>query len=402
MNVVKEFNKEYAAVLMGGKFRIYDGNNFLTAADFHNLLAGRIVVVEDKKIAMSQIWMHSPKRRTYQDVVFEPGQEDSPDILNLYEGLAVEPVKGHWSLLEDHIFENICNGRKDYFEWLIQWMAQIVQEPSNKLGTAIVIRGDKGTGKSIFAECFGRLFGQYFRTLNSGDHVTSRFNSVYEHCLLLCADEAVWGGSKKGEGTLKGLITAPEIWVERKGYEGAYKKNFTRFIFTTNEDWAVPATEDERRYFVLQMGRGWQKNIRIFAALMQQMERGGYEAMLYDLLNVKITANLRIPPGTAGLQDQKELSEPLPIQFWRDRLSNADPELWPGEIKKETLYDKMVEYCAKRRAQYIVGDAQFFKMLRKYIQPWQEIRKIDAVNPMSGRKLYLVLPDHKTCVRLMK
>ena len=164
----------------------------------------------------------------------------------------------------------------------------------------------------------------------------------------------------------------------------------------------MPATEDERRYFVLQMGRGWQKNIRIFAALMQQMERGGYEAMLYDLLNVKITANLRIPPGTAGLQDQKELSEPLPIQFWRDRLSNADPELWPGEIKKETLYDKMVEYCAKRRAQYIVGDAQFFKMLRKYIQPWQEIRKIDAVNPMSGRKLYLVLPDHKTCVRLMK
>jgi hypothetical protein len=401
MDVVKQLNKEFATVLIGGKLRVYDGKNFLTVTDFKNLIANQMVTSGDKKIPVSEIWLRSPDRRTYIDVVFDPAKT-LPDVLNLYEGLAVEPAKGRWSLFEEHIFENICGGRKDHYEWLIQWMAQLVQEPWSKLGTAIVIRGGKGTGKSIFAETYGRLFGQYFKTLNSGDHVTSRFNSIYEQSLLLCADEAIWAGDKKGEGTLKGLITAPEIWIERKGYEGAYKKNFTRFIFTTNADWAVPATEDERRFFVLDIGRGWQKNLKMFAALVQQMESGGLEAMLYDLMNIKIIVNLRIPPATTGLTDQITRSEPLFIQFWRNKVLDADPETWPGKIRKETLYREMVDYCNMRKGRHIAGAIQFFKALRQYVQPWSEIRAIDTLDLASGRKRYIILPEHKQCVRLLK
>lgn len=401
MDVVKQLNKEFAAVLLGGKFRIYNGKDFLCVDDFKNLIADRFVVAGDKKVPVSIIWLQSPDRRTYLDVVFDPRLGNSPNVLNLYEGLAIEPVKGRWSLFEEHIFENICDGRKDYYEWLIQWMAQLVQAPSQKLGTAIVIRGGKGTGKSIFAETFGRLFGPYFKTLNSGNHVTSRFNSVYEHCLLLCADEAIWAGDKKGEGTLKGLITAPEIWIERKGYEGAYKKNFTRFIFTTNANWAVPATEDERRFFVLDIGTGWQKNLKMFAAMFAQMNQDGLQAMLFDLLKIKITVNLRIPPGTKGLEEQVIRSEPLFIQFWREKVAATDPEVWPEKIKKETLYDEMVEYCNRRRGRHIVGTRQFFKELRQYIEPWKEVRLVDTCNPMSGRKLHILLPEHEECVKLL-
>lgn len=401
MNVITELNQEFATVLLGGKFRVYDGKNFLTVADFRNLIADRTVVAGDKKVPVSAIWLTSPDRRTYQNVVFDP-DETSSEILNLYEGLAVEPRAGRWSLFEEHIFENICQGRRDHYEWLIQWMAQIVQEPGTKLGTAIVIRGGKGTGKSIFAETFGRLFGQYFKTLSSGDHVISRFNSVYEHSLLLCADEAIWAGDRKGEGTLKGLITAPEIWIERKGYEGAYKKNFTRFIFTTNADWAVPATEDERRFFVLDIGKGWQKNLKMFAAMLTQMDSGGLQAMLFDLLKIKQTVNLRIPPQTSGLDEQIIRSEPLFIQFWREKVEAADPEFWPTQIKKETLYSEMIDYCNKRKGRHIAGGVQFFKALRQYIKPWKVIKAIDAINPASGRKRYIVLPKHKQCVRLLK
>lgn len=401
MDIVKQMNKEFAAVLIGGKFRVYDGKNFLGVGDFVNLIADRFVMAGDKKVPASSIWLHSPNRRTYLDVVFDPS-ENSPDILNLYEGLSIEPAPGRWSLFEEHVYENICSGRKDYFDWLIQWMAQIVQEPAQKLGTAVVIKGGKGTGKSVFAETFGYLLGPAFRTLNSGDHVVSRFNSVYEHCLLLCADEAVWAGDKKAEGTLKGLITAPDIWIERKGFEGSYKKNYTRFIFTTNSDWAVPVTEDERRFFVLEIGTGWQKNLKMFGTMINQMEFGGYAGMLHDLLKLKITANLRIPPATKERNEQKERSEPLPIQFWREKVTNADPEIWPGKISKETLYGEMVDYCNRRKAHYIVGGMQFYKALRPYINPWKETRIVDNTNPCGGRKLYIILPDYKECRRLLK
>lgn len=400
-DIVTEMNKEFAAVLLGGKFRVYDGKHFLGVDDFKNLIADRFVVAGNKKVPVSAIWLTSPQRRTYLDVVFDP-DEDSPDILNLYEGLSVKPIPGRWSLFEEHIFENICGGRRDYFEWLVQWMAQIVQEPSRKLGTAIVIKGGKGTGKSLFAETFGRLFGSYFRTLNSGDHVVSRFNSVYEHCLLLCADEAVWAGDKKAEGTLKGLITAPDIWIERKGYEGAYKKNYTRFIFTTNSDWAVPCTDDERRFFVLNIGTGWQKNLKMFGAMINQMEFGGYAGMLHDLLKLKISVNLRIPPATKERDEQKERSEPLPIQFWREKVMDADPQTWPKIVSKESLYSEMVDYCGKRRARHIVGTMQFFKSLHAYVKPWEETRIVDKINPLNGRKIYVILPDHAECKKLLK
>jgi hypothetical protein len=401
MNVVTELNQEFAAVLIGGKFRVYNGRNFLGVDDFKNLIADRTVKAGDKIVPMSGIWLRSPDRRTYLDVVFDP-DENSPDILNLYRGFAIKPAKGRWSLFEEHIFENICGGRKDYYEWLIQWMAQIVQEPAKKLGTAVVVRGKKGTGKGIFAETFGELFGEYFTELSSGQHVTSQFNSVYEHSLLLCADEAIWAGDKKGEGTLKNLITAPKIYIIHKGFEGAFKKNFTRFIFTTNADWAVPATQDERRFFVLDIGTGWQKNLKMFAAMLAQMDNGGYEAMMFDLLKIKLTVNLRIPPGTKGLQEQIIRSEPLFIQFWREKVSAADPEVWPNKIRKDTLYNEMIDYCNKRKARHIVGSIQFFKALRQYIEPWKEIRAVDVINPASGRTRYIILPEHKDCVRLLK
>lgn len=400
MNVVTELNKEFAAVLIGGKFRVYDGVNFLCVSDFKNLIADRRITVKGKKIAISTMWLNSPDRRTYLDVVFDPAIND-PDILNLYEGLAVKPTKGRWSLFEEHIFENVCQDRRDYYEWLIQWMSQLVQKPGDKIGTAVVIKGKKGTGKSLFAETFGRLFGSHFRTLNSGDHVVSRFNSVYEHCLLLCADEAVWAGDKKAEGTLKGLITAPDLWIERKGFEGGYKKNFTRFIFTTNSEWAVPVTEDERRFFVLEMGTGWQKNLKMFSAMFNQMNNGGFEAMLYDLLKIKQTLNLRIPPRTMELNLQKQRSEPLSIQFWRERVTDADPKMWPGEIKKDILYGEMAAYCKNRGSRYIIGKAQFFRELRAYIDPWMENRKVDMNDPRLGRARYLLLPNHKTCKKLL-
>jgi hypothetical protein len=380
--ITKNFNRRWATVVMGSQYRVHELNTdrYFTIADFRNLTMDQTIMGgDDKPMQCSNVWLADPDRNHYKGVMFHPAGVPK-GWLNTYEGLTVEPVKGDWSLFQDHIHTNVCGGRTDYYNWLIEWMGHIVQKPDQKIGTAIVIRGLKGTGKTVFADHFGYLFGNHFQTLNSGSQVTNRFNTVYERCILLCADEAVWGGDKKGEGILKGLITAPKIFIERKFFDGKERDNFTHF----------------------DMGQEWLENFDKFAALQKQMENGGYEAMLYDLLNLKIMENLRKPIVTKALIEQVYLNEHICIQFWRHKVAEADPDTWPIEIMKSRLYQEMVDYCVQRKSrQMIVSNAIFFKKLRNFINPWVETKKTNPVNPTQGRVRYLTLPNHKICTEAL-
>lgn len=102
--------------------------------------------------------------------------------------------------------------------------------------------------------------------------------------LLVFADEAVWGGDKQAEGRLKALITEPTLDFEPKGIDKMTPKSHINLIMASNEDRAVPASEDERRFFVLDIEKKPYMMHDFFAKLYAQMENGGYEAMMHDLL----------------------------------------------------------------------------------------------------------------------
>jgi hypothetical protein len=263
MNAVKRLNGQYSQVKIGGKVRIWDGEDFLTQQDFIAMEAGRgeWTGKDNKKkfIADTTVWLVSKDRNLYRKTAFYPGKV-SPDTFNLWTGWNVKPEQGNYSLFRSHLTSNVCNGHRKYSEWLWQWLAQLVQQPEIKPGTAVVLIGNKGCGKSIFADIIGELVGNNYITIANGESVTGRFNSMYEQCLLCAVDEAIWAGDKKGESVLKNIVTAKNITVERKGLECYSSPNFTRFIFTTNGHWAVPASMDERRFFVLNVNNDWTGN----------------------------------------------------------------------------------------------------------------------------------------------
>ena len=73
--------------------------------------------------------------------------------------------------------------------------------------------------------------------------------------------------------------------------------NRLHVAMAANADWVVPAGAGERRYAVFNcadtfvMGRG-DDAIReeYFKALHRELENGGLEAMLHDLLNLRLTS----------------------------------------------------------------------------------------------------------------
>ena len=239
----------------------------------------------------ARVWFGSPERRQYlvDGVVFDPSGAQRPGTLNFWRGFAVQPQAGDWSLLRDHIARNICGGDPEHFEYLMGWMARMFQHPAEQGETAVVLRGGEGTGKGTLARVLMGLLGQHALQVSNAKHLGGNFNGHLRDCVFLFADEAFFAGDKQHVGVLKSIITEPYLTIEAKHQNAVQSPNYLHLMMASNEQWVVPASEDARRFFVLEVGEGVKNDHDYFAKLWAQMGAGGYEAMLHDLLAVDLS-----------------------------------------------------------------------------------------------------------------
>lgn len=355
--VLREFNDEYAVIgSWGGKCRILEERielvgevlhsriNFKTFADFHNQHSNKYVEivrkVRNKDVAAfmpaGKWWTTHPMRRTYRSVLFAPGRE-VPDVYNLWRGFSCEARPGDCSLYLEHVKVNICGGEERLYNYVIGWMAMAVQRPAQPGHTAIVLRGRQGTGKGVFAQHFGALFGRHFLPVRDSSHLFGHFNAHLRDCVVLFADEAFWAGNKKHEGLLKSLITEDAVMVEAKGIDAETSSNYVHLIMASNEDWVVPTGTDDRRFLVMDVGDIRMQDTGFFGDLKKQMAAGGYEALLHLLLTYDISEfDVRAVPQTAALQDQKVSSLSYEQEWWFDKLQTGrileTDDRWPSII----------------------------------------------------------------------
>jgi Family of unknown function (DUF5906) len=223
--------------------------------------------------------------------VFDPACRDQrADIFNLWEGFAVEPCPGSWSLLHDHVRDVICNRDSDVFTYLLDWMADLVQNPARQGEVAVVLRGKEGTGKGTLAKALKYLLGQHGLAISNARHLTGNFNSHLRDVVFLFADEAFFAGDKQHVGVLKALISEPYLTIEGKYQNAVRMPNFLHVMMASNEDWVVPASLNSRRWLVLDVPPDKIGNLTYFEAIYRELDNGGYAAMLHDLLHRDITA----------------------------------------------------------------------------------------------------------------
>jgi hypothetical protein len=301
---------------------------------------------------LGDYWLTHPGRRKYMQLVFDPEVQHPPDILNLWRGFAVTPRKGSWSYLREHLHRVIAGGRDDVFSYFEGWMARAVQKPGRPGEVALVMRGAQGAGKGVLARSFGHVFGQHFVHVARAHHLVGHFNSHLQDAVLVFADEAVWGGDKTAEGALKALITEPTLPIERKGRDAYVVKNVIHLMMASNNEWAVPAGLDDRRFCVVDV---LSKNVGkhdYFSTIRKELQAGGYEALLYDLLHYDLSKfDHRKPPQTEAALHQKMLGMTPVQKWWFDKLKSgqllpwhAD---WKTEVSRRELHDDYINVLQK-------------------------------------------------------
>src|SRR5262249_46788256 len=152
--------------------------------------------------------------------------------------------------MREHIFEVLAARDDDVDAYIINWLAWAAQHADEQPETALVFRGDRGTGRGTLGKAICKLFGQHARHISSPAHLTGRFNAHLRQIPFLSADEAYAPNNKSAEGTLKRFITEPTLPIEPKGRDVMEEPNRLHVMFASNEVWVVPAGPFERRYVI--------------------------------------------------------------------------------------------------------------------------------------------------------
>jgi hypothetical protein len=187
--------------------------------------------------------------------------------------------------MREHIERVLADNDPEGAEYILCWVAWMVQNPGKPAEAALVLRGGKGSGKGTFTKALLKMLVPYGMQISDQEQLTGKFNAHMQQCVLLVADEAYWAGDKRAEGALKRLITEPTLFIEPKGVNAFQVKNQLHLIMTANDEWVVPASADERRYAVFNVSEGETGNIVYFKALNAEIENGGAAAMLHELLH---------------------------------------------------------------------------------------------------------------------
>jgi len=359
---VEAINKEFAVVLTGSRGMIlkisatgpiHDRVRIMRPDAFRLWFQNRFTQVvgsngEPRWKTWAAAWLADKYRREYAGIEFFPnpdGAPGTPEYFNLWQGFDVEPSPtGSYAIFKDHLQTNVCGGDAGLFEYLFAWFAHIIQRPRERIGTAIVLRGKKGAGKTKIGEVIGSLFPAHYLLVDGPRYITGQFNVHMAKCLLLQADEAIWAGDKHAEGRLKGLITSETQMIEAKGLDSIQLKNYVRVLMTSEEDWVVPAGKDERRFLVLDVAANVAQNHEYFAEMDKELANGGRERLLYDLRNIDLCRiSLRQVPRTTALLEQKLHSLDSVETWWYSALETGIPirglEIWPDQVSSIELYE---------------------------------------------------------------
>lgn len=404
INMLQEYNEKFACVSIEGKFRIAETTPhetsgqpiFYSKDDFINYRQNDYMGDKQKV----KIWLASPKRRSYRTIDFMPGDEDTENTLNLWTGWGVKPdSKKSCQAWLDLLYYTICGANDDQYNWMINWFANIVREPQNKLLTSPVITGRQGAGKSMLFVYFGEILGSGYLPVSNPEHIHGKFNRHLASTLLLHSEEALFAGDRRQAEIIKDLITGKTRVFEQKGIDAKNVKNYLRIAFTSNDPWAVRAEDGDRRYTIIDMDKRKVEPERIEKILAEQ-KNGGASGLLHYLTqdlnyqpdlprtNLKNDALLTLKeinfdPVAAWWFEVLKAGQILPdYLFWAQKPERLE---WPQCVSSAALYLSMTGKMKDLGQRYIPESTMFSLKLNKMLGVKLERKQTYFSNPCSDQ-----------------
>lgn len=424
---LQKMNDKYALLFGDGNHTIihetvnekgHPRRTFMSEVSFKRKFSPKTIIQgRGKPLTWADVWLDWEGRREYSGICFKPEQTPRHGYYNLWRGFTCKPkpyaeagamAKVGFDMFYEHLRDNIAGGDDELFNWIMGYFAHMIQKPYERPLTTLVLKGTKGVGKNAPIDRVGKLLGTgHYLVAHNKRYLTSNFNGHLDSALCLVLDEAFWSGDVSAEGILKGLTTSSEILIERKGREPYVIDNLVRLVILGNEDWLVPASEDERRYAVFKVGENRKQDKKFFHDMRVAIdEKGGNQVLLHYLQNFDLkTVDVNTAPATDELLEQKIATFGLFEEFWfqclvEGKIIHADFESeWQENLSKNRLRDAFITFCRKKNVKSRMPSARAIG--KRLMQMCPPARKRAKTKEDGEWVSSYVMPDLKTCREYM-
>ena len=242
--------------------------------------------------------------------------------------------------------------------------------------------------------------------------------------IFALVEEAPFAGDPTKRNVLAHIITNHELAYEMKGVDAEDGKNYTRFMIVSNAEWVAPVEAGDRRCFVIDVSETHKEDKDYFIEIDDEMKLGGAEAMLYDLLELKVRMrDMGKPPMTAAKREQMVLGLKPDMAWLSDVLAAGEfpyadgrtlawPETgqWKGEqpcptqdveawglVKKDDVAESFRDFVSTHR-----GRATSIRVGRFLTKIFPEIRTIRITQERNRPWAYQLPPLEAARKRFLK
>lgn len=239
--------------------------NFASAKhNANNITFEEIVTVSGRKQVNEprffSRWAADTGHRRYDSMDFlPPPMVCRDDIYNTFSGLraaSLPAVVGErdMSPILDLMYD-LCDRDEASRQYILRFMAHLVQMPGILPGTGIIMKSKQGRGKNTLWGTFfaHKVLGEdLYHSSANPDHFFGRFANGMVNKLLTNFNEVEANHTNKIMGLVKEAITEPFLNYEKKGLDVVKVHNFARQVWFSNEIMPIKISSDDRRWVAVQ------------------------------------------------------------------------------------------------------------------------------------------------------
>lgn len=386
----------FALLNLSGEIRIVDKDqiaNVLAGVakeiSFYRRTEGQILITRElenlpypsnSKVEYNN-FVNNPNTFMYDAVAFSP-LATPPSTLNYWIEPSIKPIQGDWFVIQEFIHTVICNNNVALFDYLIRYLAHMLQRPEDKPGIMVVFLSGQGTGKGTFYKLLGRVWPRTTLQVSDIGEATGQFNASLERNYVVCMDEALFAGDKKSLDKLKSLVTEPTCRIEQKHQPSRTIDSYHRLFAASNHDHFAHVDKDDRRFLFIRLSSVHKQDQIYFDAVNDALDDDAViAAMMHDLVNLDLTGfNIRKRPLTEEHLSQRLQSLSGFERYWYEVLQSGmfdGYSDWDKSrfISTTSLIDKYKVYDKNAGRYNPVQEQQIATTLSKLCPSANKVRK---------------------------
>lgn len=323
------------------------------------------------------IWSEDPLIKTYDEIVFDCNVEKvKPNQFNLYTGLRqfdeklikkskkvdLEPIYEH--------MKSLVNYNDEHFNYLLNYLAQLVQQSHILPHTSLIFISKEGVGKDIFSNFLSKCINEKY-TLNTEklDNICGKFNSMLGGKLLTTINETNPVESRERIENIKYLITADTITIEGKHRDPIKAKNYCRFMFFSNRLFAFPVEESSRRPVIFHSSDKYLKDVigaeannKYFTELVSYYDDELYQCAFLQMLKNRDISKFNPKEFTKSqLHQELEDNSVSPLVGWLSSLITKKENKEKEKFRLSTVIalNDCIAYMKENNYKYELSQSKF-------------------------------------------